>query len=330
MKQAKKLRATIAALAQAGAFRYTDHLEFARIAGDEGDWTLALEQAEQALILITPQTVGAEYPTAREVRAEKLEEDTCRVRQTALLMKGWALVRLGKTEEGTNIFRDVENDSSYNYLGLPENALNSFWGRTLIRQGNYSAAIERLAPGALIANREPDLEVLGEAYSSLYGSLDGFEHWCAEKQRDLAPPVQDFTLADYGGSPFHFSDLAGRVVYIMFWFPACAGCKDKLPQLEPLWRHYRGKGFTPVAIDAFADVRNGNAFIKEHDITYPMLANDKDGDNLVGNRFRVRVFPVSYLIDRRGRIRSAWDWQHEFDAGALEEFILRLLDEKPD
>ena len=85
-----------------------------------------------------------------------------------------------------------------------------------------------------------------------------------------------------------------------------------------------------MAIDAFADARNGNLFIKENNITYPMLANDKDGENIVSNRFRVRVFPVSYLIDGRGCIRSAWDWQHEFDSGELEEFILRLLDETPE
>ena len=75
----------------------------------------------------------------------------------------------------------------------------------------------------------------------------------------------------------------------------------ELPRLEPLWNKYRDKGLSIIAIEATGDRERAVKFIEENKLTYHMLEADED-KQIVKEKFGVKWFPTSYLIDREGRI----------------------------
>jgi peroxiredoxin len=327
VSETDKLRATIAALESAGGLTYADRLEFARAAGDAGDWGLALAQVESALPLITREAVRQEYPTVRTVRSEKLESDYRRVRQAAELMRGWALVRCGHAAEGHAVFQEVEKETRFDFLGLPENALDFFYGQALLENGEYARALDRLAPAALIGGRNAEMELLQRAWRGLNGDDGDFDKYCATARKRLAPPMAEVTFASIDGGTFSTATLRGRVALLFFWFPSCSACRDELPLAEPLWRQYRDQGLSVVAIDARRDREGSTLFRREQGLSFDILENGAGDEEIVSTRFGISVFPATWLIDRRFRVRFTWDWQQQPNAGELAGHIRELLEE---
>lgn len=329
-REAEKLRATIALLESAGGLSYADRLEFARAAGDAGLWDLALAQAERALPLITREAVLAEYPSVKSVRPEKLDSDYRRVRQAAELMRGWALIRCGKSAEGLAAFATVEAETRYDILGLPENAIAHFHGQALLETGDFAGALSRLAPVALIGGRPAEQELLERAWRALHGSTDGFLEWCAEERRRRAPPVPDVTFYSLEGNAFSLCDLRGRVALLLFWFPSCSACREELPLVEPIWRRFGPDRFTAVAIDARRDREGAELFRRERGLTFPFVENGEGAEESVQSSFGISVFPVTWLVDRRFRVRQTWDWQNQPTAAELSGSISTLIAESPE
>ena len=46
----------------------------------------------------------------------------------------------------------------------------------------------------------------------------------------------------------------------------------ELPRIEPLWKKYRDKGFSVVAVEATGDRDRAVKFIDEKNLTYHLLA----------------------------------------------------------
>ncbi len=99
----------------------------------------------------------------------------------------------------------------------------------------------------------------------------------------------------------------------------------ELPRLQPLYEKYRDQGFEIIAVDGKNDTERATKFIEENGLTYTMLENAEGEDEIVGNVFKVRGYPSSFLIDREGKVMY---FHFGFEAGDeehLEEEILSLL-----
>ena len=94
------------------------------------------------------------------------------------------------------------------------------------------------------------------------------------------------------------SDLNGDVALVAFWFPSCATCREELPQLEPLYQHYREAGFRVVAIDVYGDRSGGERFVSDKKLSYTFL----DGNLEIASDYGVTATPTMFLIDRDGGI----------------------------
>jgi thiol-disulfide isomerase/thioredoxin len=84
----------------------------------------------------------------------------------------------------------------------------------------------------------------------------------------------DLSLAfeDVDGNPVRLSQFEGKPLVINLWATWCGPCRIEMPQLNELAAAYRGRGLSIVGIsvdDAPEDIR---AFVKEYDVTYPVLA----------------------------------------------------------
>jgi len=99
----------------------------------------------------------------------------------------------------------------------------------------------------------------------------------------------------------------------------------ELPRLQPLYEQYKDQGFEIIAVDGKRDTERATKFIEENGLTYTMLENGEESEEIVGSMFKVRSFPSSFLIDREGKVMY---FHLGFEAGDeehLEEEIKALL-----
>jgi peroxiredoxin len=117
----------------------------------------------------------------------------------------------------------------------------------------------------------------------------------------------DFELVTLDGTTARLSDLRGKVVLLNFWATWCPPCKAEMPDQEALYREYGpSQDFLVVGINYEEDAPPVGAFIRERGLTFPVWL-DRKGE--VAAKLGVRGLPVSFIIDREGLIRDAWNGQ---------------------
>ena len=176
-----------------------------------------------------------------------------------------------------------------------------------------------LADGETRRKETPLRAMLGDkAFERLSRGEKTEEHYLGNSL--LAP---DFTLPDQRGKPWSLRDQRGKVVVINFWTLTCQPCVEELPSL--------------LELAQIADKRD--------DIEIVALSTDKNWNEVrslfpPGNRLRVlfdperkvvrdkfgtRLFPETWVIDRRGvvrmRIDGRRDWSNPLTIDAIESFL---------
>lgn len=132
---------------------------------------------------------------------------------------------------------------------------------------------------------------------------------CEKKDPAGTPPVPaavgsqapDFSLKDINGKVVRLSDLRGKVVLLEFWATWCAPCKETIPDLIALDKQYIGKDFAVISIamdEGSGAIKRLQEFSSRHKITYPILMGSQETSDV----YNVRGVPVSFLIDKTGKI----------------------------
>ena len=98
----------------------------------------------------------------------------------------------------------------------------------------------------------------------------------------------------------------------------------ELPRIEPLWKKYRDKGLSVIAIEATQDRERAVRFIEQNNLTYHLLEADEE-KSVVKEKFGIKWFPTSFLIDREGRIMICHVGFHAGDEEKLEKEFLSLV-----
>jgi cytochrome c biogenesis protein CcmG/thiol:disulfide interchange protein DsbE len=134
---------------------------------------------------------------------------------------------------------------------------------------------------------------------------------------DIAP---DFTRADLAGKPMHLSGYRGKVVLLNFWASWCDPCLEEMPRFSAWQQTYGATGLQIIGIsmdDAAAPVKQ---LLARRPVPYTVVM----GDAGLGERYGgVLGLPLTYLIDRRGRIIARYEG--ESDLAKMEEKIKGLL-----
>ena len=114
-------------------------------------------------------------------------------------------------------------------------------------------------------------------------------------------PAPGFTLRRLDGSgSISLASFRGKTVVLNFWQSFCYGCKSESAVLERLWQKERGDGVVVLGIDSLDSTSDARRFVRAHGITYPIVS---DPEGLVAaNRYDIAYLPVTYVIDRSGRI----------------------------
>jgi cytochrome c biogenesis protein CcmG, thiol:disulfide interchange protein DsbE len=112
-------------------------------------------------------------------------------------------------------------------------------------------------------------------------------------------PASPLPRLDGGGSE-SLVDHRGRWVLVNFWASWCGPCRAEAPALESFQRAYGDAGFTVLGIDSRDLSGDGQAFVRQYELSYPQL---RDGDGAVAGEFGTTGVPESFLIGPGGRVR---------------------------
>ena len=134
---------------------------------------------------------------------------------------------------------------------------------------------------------------------------------------DRAP---DLSLPDLDGKPVQLSQLKGKVVVVNFWATWCLPCREEVPGFVALYREYRARGLEVigVAMDKGKEERV-KAFVRDFGIEYPIVV----GDIQVARQWLVRGIPMTFLVDREGKVAQVLPGG--IDKRSLEKGIQPLL-----
>lgn len=108
----------------------------------------------------------------------------------------------------------------------------------------------------------------------------------------------DFTLKDLQGKSWTLRQLAGKVVLVNFWATWCPPCRKEMPDLDALYKRFRGKGLVILAISD-EDREKVAPFIAAGKFSYPILL---DTGRHVNDEFIVQGIPKSFVYDRSGKM----------------------------
>lgn len=118
--------------------------------------------------------------------------------------------------------------------------------------------------------------------------------------RALAPDIDMKTLE---GKPFELKSMRGKVVLLNFWATWCGPSQIEVPELLQLEREHRSEGFEVVAVCMDkAPLEKIRAFVRKWKVDYCVLP-DRQG-KVADTYGGFQALPLSYLLDRSGRIAS--------------------------
>jgi len=137
-------------------------------------------------------------------------------------------------------------------------------------------------------------------------------------------PAPDVEMQTLEGQPFHLTDLRGRVVLLNFWATWCIPCRAEIPEFNTMQRELKHRGLEVVGVstspgDTVEAIRD---FQKELKQEYTVLRGPEEIGVKFGNG---PGLPVTYLIDRDGRIRQKIIGAR--DRAGWEATVKPLLDE---
>ena len=145
---------------------------------------------------------------------------------------------------------------------------------------------------------------------------------------DLVRPRQpssapDFSIPRLGSGSLSLKELRGQLVFLNFWATWCPPCKEEMPSMERLYRRYKDRSFTIVAISIDSGASDGVvSFVRKLGLTFPIGLDPKLE---VANRYTVRALPSTFLIDRTGNTVAVALGPREWDGDAARAVVELLL-----
>jgi len=121
------------------------------------------------------------------------------------------------------------------------------------------------------------------------------------------------------------SELKGKVLFINFWASWCSPCREEMPSMNRLAKHFStNQNFVMLPIIYRDSPQDAANYLKENGFHLPALI-DKDGK--AARNFGLRGIPETYIVDKKGIIRKKVIGPSEWDSPDVLAFIESLLSE---
>jgi peroxiredoxin len=114
-------------------------------------------------------------------------------------------------------------------------------------------------------------------------------------------PAPGFTLQDANGAAIRLSAYQGKVVLLNFWATWCHGCKLEIPWFMEFASKYKNSGLVVVGVSLDENGwKSAKPYITEKKINYPVVIGNDD----MAKQYGVEAMPMTYLIDRHGKVAA--------------------------
>jgi peroxiredoxin len=131
-------------------------------------------------------------------------------------------------------------------------------------------------------------------------------------------PAPDFTVSD-GTTSVHLANYRGKVVLLNFWATWCQPCLVELPSLLQLHRDQPNLVILAVSIDEDPDAYTH--FIARRHVD---LITVRDPSESAAKLFHTDMWPETYVIDRKGIIRSKYVGAQDWSDPEIRAFLSTL------
>jgi len=137
-----------------------------------------------------------------------------------------------------------------------------------------------------------------------------------------APP---FRLPAVNGEARTQADYRGRVVLLNFWASWCPPCREEFPSLLRLQKNMADTPFTVLAVA----VRDGDEAVAEFLAAgRPPFDVLLDRDGAAAAAWHAAGVPVTYLLDRQGRMLAGKVGPLQWDGTAMRRLIRYVLEQR--
>jgi thiol-disulfide isomerase/thioredoxin len=134
-----------------------------------------------------------------------------------------------------------------------------------------------------------------------------------------APP---FTLRDLEGREHRLAQYRGKVIVLNFWATWCVPCREEMPSLDRLAAKLADRPFIVLAVNYSEGAPRVREFGEKLSLRFPLLL---DSDGSVARSWKVKVLPVTYVIDANQQLRHVAVGEIAWDAPATLATIEKLL-----
>ena len=132
-----------------------------------------------------------------------------------------------------------------------------------------------------------------------------------------------FTLRNLKGNLEGLDDHSGKVIIVNFWATWCAPCLKEMPSFETLYRRYRSKGLTLLAISLDKESSSKvQEFVDKYKLTFPVLL---DTEGVAEKLYPSFTIPFTYVIDKQGRVAARVDGAKDWESSETFEAVEHLL-----
>jgi peroxiredoxin len=139
--------------------------------------------------------------------------------------------------------------------------------------------------------------------------------------RPSATPV--FSLMDLSGKQVSLEQYRGKYVLLNFWATWCPPCLEEMPSMDALYTQFRDRGFEVVAISSDkegAGIVQG--FVDKLGVEFMILL---DPDGSVSASYGAKNLPVSFLLNRQGKVVAAAQGSRDWASSEAQSVIGEII-----
>ena len=132
-----------------------------------------------------------------------------------------------------------------------------------------------------------------------------------------------FTLRNLKGNLEGLDDHLGKVIIVNFWATWCTPCVKEMPSFENLYRRFRSKGLTILAVSLDKSSSSKvQEFADKYKLSFPVLL---DTDGVAEKLYPSFTIPFTYVVDKRGRVVARVDGGKNWESLETFEAVEHLL-----
>lgn len=138
--------------------------------------------------------------------------------------------------------------------------------------------------------------------------------------------AQPLVLKNLDGDQYDLSQSHGRVVLVNFWAVWCTPCRAEMPSMQQLNQQFDDQDFEIVAVDMGSSRKHIDAFLEEMTPSLEFeIVLDETGE--AASTWGVRGIPVSYIIDRQGKLVYKATGERDWTSPEIQSTLQSLINQ---